>query len=45
VFLHAVNVTGERFPVERTSACPDDDTGQPYVAIYEGGDHRRPYPA
>lgn len=45
VFLHAVNVTGERFPVERTSACPDDDTGEPYVAIYEGGDQRRPYPA
>ena len=44
VFLDAANLTGETFPVERTSACPDDDTGEPYVAIYEGGDPRRAYP-
>jgi len=41
VFLDATNVTGERFPVERTSACPDDDTGEPYVAVYEGDRRRR----
>ena len=40
LYLDAANVTGESFTVERTSACPDDDTGEPYVAIYEGGDPR-----
>ena len=45
LFVDAANVTGERFAVERTSACPDNDTGEPYIAIYEGGNHRRPYPA
>ena len=44
LFLDATNATGESFAVERTSACPDDDTGEPYVAIYEGGDSRRAYP-
>ncbi len=44
LFVDAANVTGERLPVERTSACPDDDTGEPYIAIYSRGDHRRPYP-
>ena len=40
LYLDAANVTGESFAVERTSACPDDDTGEPYVAIYEGGGPR-----
>lgn len=42
LFLHAANVTGETFPVERTAACPDDDRADPYIAIYEGDDPRRP---
>lgn len=44
LFLDAVNVTGETFPVEHTAACPDDDGADPYIAIYEGRDHRRPTP-
>ena len=44
LFVDAANVTGERFAVERTSACPDDDTGEPYIAIYESErDRRRGY--
>lgn len=37
VRLHvgARNVAGESFPVQRTGTCPDDDEGQPYVALYE----------
>ncbi|MFC6824337.1 hypothetical protein [Halopelagius fulvigenes] len=33
--LHGANLSGETFPVERTSACPDDEEGSPYVAIFE----------
>lgn len=37
VRLHvgARNVAGESFPVQRTASCPDDEDGQPYVALYE----------
>jgi hypothetical protein len=44
LFLDAVNVTGEAFPIEQTAACPDDDGADPYIAIYEGEDHRHPTP-
>ncbi|WP_336023932.1 hypothetical protein [Halobellus salinisoli] len=35
LYLDAANTTGESFPVERTEACPDDESGSPYIAIYE----------
>lgn len=34
--LHGANLTGETFPVERTDACPAEDAGEPYVALFEG---------
>ena len=40
LYLDAANVSGESFAVERTSACPDDDTGEPYIAVYEDTDPR-----
>jgi len=40
LYLDAANVTGESFAVEQTSDCPDDDTGEPYVAIYADSDPR-----
>ncbi len=42
VLLHVEggNIKGERFPVERTSSCPDTETGLPYIAIYEAPDNR-----
>ncbi|MBB6647257.1 hypothetical protein [Halobellus ruber] len=40
LFLDAANVTGETFRVERTAACPDDDTGEPYIAVYEDSNRR-----
>jgi hypothetical protein len=42
LFLDGANLTGETFPVERTTACPDDDSADPYIAIYPGRDHPRP---
>jgi hypothetical protein len=35
LYLNAANATGETFPIERTDACPDDETGTPYIAIFE----------
>lgn len=40
--LHAENVDGERFLVEPTDRCPDDDSGDPYIAVFER-DEDRPY--
>lgn len=31
----AANVSGETFPVRLTEECPDESTGEPYVALYE----------
>lgn len=41
VQLHTngANLTGETFPVRTTSECPDEETGAPYVALFES-DHR-----
>ncbi|WP_435117083.1 hypothetical protein [Halolamina sp. C58] len=36
--LNTENADGERFPVERTDRCPDDDEADPYVAVYERAD-------
>ncbi|RDI72426.1 hypothetical protein [Halopelagius longus] len=38
--INGANLTGETFPVERTSACPDDEEGSPYVAIFEAEQDR-----
>lgn len=35
VQFHAANVTGEQFRVERTEGCPDDERGEPYLAVFE----------
>jgi hypothetical protein len=35
LYLDAANTTGESFPVERTAACPDDETGDPYIAVFQ----------
>lgn len=39
VVLHVdgANLDGERFPVQVTSACPDDRAGSAYVALFEDG--------
>jgi len=41
LYLDAANVTGETFPVRQTDACPDDTTGAPYIAIFEGSPYTR----
>lgn len=40
VQFHAANVTGEQFSVQRTDGCPDDDTGEPYLAVFERSENR-----
>ncbi|MFA1609807.1 hypothetical protein [Halobellus rubicundus] len=42
LYLDAANVSGETFSVRRTDACPDDATGEPYLAIFESSSDR-PY--
>ncbi|RLM84138.1 hypothetical protein D3D02_14850 [Halobellus sp. Atlit-38R] len=45
LYLDAANATGETFRIEQTSSCPDDESGTPYIAIYERAtDERRVYP-
>jgi len=40
VRLHAANVSGERFLVQRTERCPETGTGDPYLAVYERSEPR-----
>ncbi|WP_435184185.1 hypothetical protein [Halobellus sp. EA9] len=40
LYLDAANVSGETFSVRRTDACPDDATGEPYLAIFESSSDR-----
>lgn len=40
VQLHAQDVRGERFLVQRTDACPDDESGDPYLAVFERSENR-----
>lgn len=42
VQVHAEGVEGERFLVQRTDECPDDESGDPYLAVFERGE-RYPY--
>jgi hypothetical protein len=39
--LNVENADGERFAVERTDRCPDDDEGDPYIAVFEWEDSNR----
>lgn len=39
--LNAANIRGESFPVELTEACPDEETGSPYIAIFRRSVDRR----
>ncbi|SFR86571.1 hypothetical protein SAMN05216559_0237 [Halomicrobium zhouii] len=41
--IDGANLTGERFPVERTDECPTADDGEPYVAMFEASDDDRYY--
>ena len=45
VVLHVngANLGGETFTVRRTDSCPDDETGAPSLAVYEG-DEEEPGP-
>ena len=42
VTLHvqATNVEGESFPVRTTDECPGEETGEPYVALFEAPEDR-----
>ncbi|MFB6220789.1 MAG: hypothetical protein ABEH90_05055 [Halolamina sp.] len=35
VRLEATNIDGERFLVRQTERCPDDESGDPYLAVFE----------
>jgi len=35
VQFHAANVTGEQFRVQQTDGCPEDESGDPYLAVFE----------
>ncbi|SFG51166.1 hypothetical protein SAMN04488063_2269 [Halopelagius inordinatus] len=35
--IRGANLTGETFPVRTTADCPDEETGAPYVALFESG--------
>lgn len=35
LYVIAENVSGETFPVRMTEECPDESTGEAYVALYE----------
>lgn len=37
--LNGANLQGETFPVQTTSACPDEETGSPYIALFEGSEN------
>lgn len=41
--VHGENVTGETFPVQVTEECPDDESGAPYIALFEVDDDDRRY--
>lgn len=41
VYLDGTGIAGETFPVERTSTCPETETGPPYLAVFERADRRR----
>ena len=38
LYVDGANLDGETFTVHRTDSCPDDETGTPSLAVYEGDD-------
>lgn len=40
VYVNDADVEGESFRVETTGECPDEDTGTPYIALFEVPDDR-----
>lgn len=40
LYLDGANLTGETFPIQRTDACPESETGAPFLAVYEAPDDR-----
>lgn len=38
--LDGANLEGETFPVQRTTTCPETETGPPYLAIFEAPEQR-----
>jgi hypothetical protein len=40
LYLDGSDLRGASFPVERTSSCPDEETGAPYLALYEASEER-----
>lgn len=45
VYLHmnGANLTGQTFPIQRTDGCPEGQTGDPYVALFETPEGESPY--
>lgn len=41
LYLDGADMGGESFPIERAASCPDDETGSPYLAVYERSDGRQ----
>lgn len=39
--VNGANFEGASFPVRRTETCPDDETGPPYIAIFESSERDR----
>lgn len=39
VQLYAENIEGERFLVQQTDGCPGDESGDPYLAVFERTDN------
>lgn len=35
LYLDGERLAGEQFPVRRTDGCPDGETGEPYLAVFE----------
>lgn len=40
LYLDGANLRGETFPVRTTAECPDEETGSPYVALFEVSENR-----
>lgn len=42
LYMNGANLAGETFPVRTTPDCPDEETGDPYIALFEVTEDR-PY--
>jgi hypothetical protein len=41
VQIRGTNVSGEQFLVQQTEGCPTDESGDPYIAVFERSEDRR----